>query len=195
MKTQTGMKKLGVLLLIPFMAMNIACTKASTASAGTAASATEAPAETTVQNNTTETDANTAAVTTSAETGEYFTDRDMEQTADLTNAVTYTVEDNQDINITEEGVYVLKGSAKEVTVTVDAADDAKVQIVLDGVTITNTDAVIFSKDDVTLNGLGTLTVESTDNGITSKDDLKVTGGTCSSNDNCRTFEIVYNWVY
>ena len=126
MKTTTGMKKLGVLLLIPFMAMNIACTKASTASAGTASSAKEAPAETTVQNNTTETDANTA-VTTSAETGEYFTDRDMEQTADLTNAVTYTVEDNQDINITEEGVYVLKGSAKEVTVTVDAADDAKVQ--------------------------------------------------------------------
>ena len=41
----------------------------------------------------------------------------------------------------------------------------------------NTDAVIFSKDDVMLNGLGTLTVESTDNGITSKDDLKVTGGT------------------
>ena len=41
----------------------------------------------------------------------------------------------------------------------------------------NTDAVIFSKDDVTVNGLGTLTVESTDNGITSKDDLKVTGGT------------------
>lgn len=216
MKTQTGMKKLGVLLLIPFMAMNIACTSASAANAGTAASAKEPPAETTVQNNTAETDANTAAVNTSVQTDEYFTDRDMEQTADLTDAKTVTVKDNQDISITEAGVYVLKGSAKEVTVTVDAADDAKVQIVLDGVTITNTDspciyvknadkvfvtttsgsdnklsvtgtftadgdtntdAVIFSKDDVTLSGLGTLTVKSTDNGITSKDDLKVTGGT------------------
>lgn len=42
----------------------------------------------------------------------------------------------------------------------------------------NTDAVIFSKDDLTLNGTGTLTVVSSNgNGITSKDDLKITGGT------------------
>ncbi|MGX8728122.1 MAG: carbohydrate-binding domain-containing protein [Lachnospiraceae bacterium] len=42
---------------------------------------------------------------------------------------------------------------------------------------TNTDAVIFSKDDLVLNGLGTLTIHSTDNGISAKDDFKVTGGT------------------
>ena len=42
---------------------------------------------------------------------------------------------------------------------------------------TNTDAVIFSKDDLVLNGLGTLNISSTDNGITCKDDLKLTGGT------------------
>lgn len=40
----------------------------------------------------------------------------------------------------------------------------------------NTDAVIFSKDDLVLNGTGSLTISSTDNGITSKDDLKITGG-------------------
>ena len=42
---------------------------------------------------------------------------------------------------------------------------------------TNTDAVIFSRDDLVLNGLGTLNISSTDNGISCKDDLKVTGGT------------------
>jgi hypothetical protein len=42
---------------------------------------------------------------------------------------------------------------------------------------TNTDAVIFSKDDLVLNGLGTLTINSTDHGIAAKDDFKATGGT------------------
>lgn len=38
------------------------------------------------------------------------------------------------------------------------------------------DAVIYSKDDLTLNGTGKLLVVSTENGITAKDDLKITGG-------------------
>ncbi len=42
---------------------------------------------------------------------------------------------------------------------------------------TNTDAVIFSKDDLVFNGLGTLTINSSNNGISCKDDLKFTGGT------------------
>ncbi|MDO5107324.1 MAG: carbohydrate-binding domain-containing protein [Coriobacteriaceae bacterium] len=147
---------------------------------------------------------------------ELFTERDLTQNADLTGAVCYTLEDGQDIAITSEGVYVISGTASNVTITVDAPDTDKVQIVLDGATITNddfpciyvksadkvfvttaegstnalsvtgtfsadgdtnTDAAIFSRDDLTLNGLGTLTVSSTDNGITCKDDLKVTGGT------------------
>ena len=45
---------------------------------------------------------------------------------------------------------------------------------------TNTDAVIYSKDDLVLNGLGTLTINSAaGNGISGKDDIKVTGGTYS----------------
>lgn len=147
---------------------------------------------------------------------ELFTDRDLTQNADLSEATSYTVSDNSNISITSAGVYVLTGTASNVTVTVDAADDDKVQIVLDSVSITNdsapaiyvknadkvfvttaentsnplsvtgaftadgdtnTDAVIFSKDDLVLNGLGSLTIDSTDNGVTSKDDLKVTGGT------------------
>ena len=164
----------------------------------------------------------TALSTTSAngvlDTTDLFTDRDLEQTADLTGAKTIQVASGQDVNITEEGVYVLSGTATDVTVRVDADSAAKVQLVLDGLSITNsdapaiyvvsadkvfvttaqgstnelsvtgqfvadgdtnTDAVIFSRDDLVLNGLGTLKITSTDNGVSSHDDLKVTGGTYS----------------
>ena len=147
-------------------------------------------------------------------TSDMFTDRDLEQTVDTTDATKYTVTSGKDINITKEGVYVISGTATNSTIYVEADDEAKIQIVLDGVNITNTnfpciyvksgdkvfittsadssltvsgtfmadkdtntDGVIFSKSDITLNGTATLTINSTDNGVVSKDDLKVTGGT------------------
>lgn len=160
---------------------------------------------------------------TTINSSELFTERDLEQEPDLTNANKISLNDNEDITIKEEGVYVVSGTAKEATITVDVLDTEKVQIVLDGASITNTDfpciyvvnadkvfvtttnskntlsvtgtfiadgetntdAAIFSKDDLVLNGVGTLTITSSDNGIVSKDDLKVTGGTyeitCSNN--------------
>lgn len=66
-----------------------------------------------------------------------FTKRDLKQTADLTGAVEYTVTDGQDIRITNEGVYVLTGTASDVTVSVEAGEEDKVQLVLDGLTVTN----------------------------------------------------------
>ena len=148
------------------------------------------------------------------DTAELFSDRDLTQTADLTGAVNYTVSNGKDIHITAAGVYVLSGSASDVTVYVEAGDQDKVQLVLDGVTVTNkdfpcvyvksadkvfittaadsalsvtgaftadgdtnTDGVIFSRDDLTLNGTAALTISSADNGVVCKDDLKVTGGT------------------
>ncbi len=148
------------------------------------------------------------------DTSDLFTDRDLEQEADLTDAYYMTLEDGEDITISSEGVYVISGSASDASIIVEAADTDKVQIVLDGVSITNsdspaiyvksadkvfvtttdskntltvtgtfsadgetnTDAVIFSKEDLVLNGEGTITISSTGNGITCKDDLKVTGG-------------------
>ena len=163
-----------------------------------------------------------AAGSSALELTDIFTERDLEQTADLSEAKTYTLSDGQNIEITSEGVYVITGTAKNASIRVEAGDEDKVQLVLDGVSVTNdstpciyvksadkvfitttdsenalsvtgtftadgdtnTDAVIFCKDDVVLNGTGTLTINSTDNGITSKDDLKITGGainiTCTS---------------
>ena len=186
------------------LSMLTACGTANTSTAETAE--TETAAVTT-----------TAAVAadTEAESDGLFTDRDLTQTADLTDAVKKTVSDGDTLTITAEGVYVLTGEAENAQVVVEAPDDAKVQLVLDALTVTNdsvpviyvksadkvfitttdsentlavtgaftadgdtnTDAVIFSKDDLVLNGTGTLTISSTDNGVTSKDDLKVTGGT------------------
>lgn len=167
------------------------------------------------------TDSSSTSIISSVEgsildTTDMFSDRDLQQTADLTDAEYIELTSGEDVLIEEEGVYVLSGDAEEVSVIVEAAEDAKIQIVLDGVNIsnedspaiyvksadkvfvtttdsenymevtgpytadgdTNLDAVIFSKADLTLNGLGTLEIVSTQgNGVTSKDDLKVTGGT------------------
>lgn len=159
----------------------------------------------------------TAAVSSNGaiDASELFSKRDLKQSAELSEATVYTVSDGKDISITAEGVYVLSGSAKNVTVVVDAGDEDKVQLVLDGLSVTNddspviyvknadkvyvttaegsentlsvtgtftadgstnTDAVVFSRDDLVLNGLGTLNISSTDNGVSCKDDLKITGG-------------------
>lgn len=149
-------------------------------------------------------------------TADLFSNRDLEQTADTSSAVNLTVQDGSTLDITEEGVYVISGSASNCTIKVNAAKDTKIQLVLDGVSIenddfpaiyvvsadkvfittteknstlavnnefkadgdTNTDAVIFSKDDLVLNGKGNLEIYSAyGNGISSKDELKITGGT------------------
>ncbi len=82
-------------------------------------------------------------------------------------------------NITNDSapaIYVKNADKVFVTTAKDSQNSLSVtgEFTADGET--NTDAVIFSKDDLTLNGLGTLIIASTNNGVTSKDDLKVTGG-------------------
>ena len=151
-------------------------------------------------------------VGTLVDTSELFTERDSEASADLKGAVSLSVSDGETLTIDTEGVYVLSGSASEATVVVDA-DGAKVQLVLNGLSITNsdfpclyvknadkvfvttaadsslavvsafradgetnTDGVIFSKDDLVLNGTATLSISSSGNGVVSKDDLKICSG-------------------
>lgn len=157
----------------------------------------------------------TSAAAGALDPSDLFSDRDMEQTADLTGAVRVTLSDGETVTLKAAGVYVISGTAANAQIVVAAGEEDKVQIVLDGVEMTNdstpciyvksadkvfvtttdsvnslsvtgtftadgttnTDAVIFSRDDLVLNGTGTLTITSTKNGISSKDDLKITGGT------------------
>lgn len=147
-----------------------------------------------------------------------FTERDLDQTYDESAAEKITLSGSEDVEITNEGVYVLSGSLENATVVVNVKDDEKVQLVLNGATITNEnkaailvvnadkvflttgkdskntittsgefetygdisniDAAIFSKDDLTINGLGTLSVSAGNgHGIVSKNDLRITGST------------------
>ena len=145
---------------------------------------------------------------------ELFTDRDLEQNVNTTSATNFTVTDENDIIIDASGTYKISGTAKNVTIYVEAEEDEKVQLVLENLSITNEtmpciyiktvdkifvnlqgtntlktigtfasdgstnlNGVIFSKQDITLNGTGILNIESTQNGITGKDDVKITGGT------------------
>ncbi len=145
-----------------------------------------------------------------------FSKRDLNQEPDLSDAETVEVQDERVITITEAGIYIISGQASNCTIKVEADKEAKVQLVFDGVSISNddfpavyvvsadkcfitttdsenslkvtgkfisdgdtkTDAVIFSKDDLVLNGTGTLNITSAyGNGISGKDDIKITGGT------------------
>ena len=85
-------------------------------------------------------DINTLAVTTKLlSEDELFSNRDKEQETNLTGATKYEVVDNTEINITKEGVYVISGTASNVTINVEAGDEEKVQLVLDNLNISNED--------------------------------------------------------
>lgn len=124
------------------------------------------------------------------ETEDVFTDRDLLQTPDLSEAQYLTASDGETLSITEAGIYVISGSAEDCTIRVEAADDAKVQLVLDGVSITNADfpaIYVVSADKcfvTTTDSENSLTVTgsftsdgdtSTDAVIFSKDDLVLSG--------------------
>ena len=125
------------------------------------------------------------------------------------------------VTITQAGSYTLTGSLSDGQILVDAGNESKVRLILDGVSVTssasaaiyvrsadkvvislmdgtsstlsnggsfvqtdenNVDAVIFSKDDLTIKGSGSLTVNSpAGHGIVGKDDLKIKSGTISVN--------------
>lgn len=172
---------------------------------------TESVAEVSVSEEVNNTSVVTDVVLASAES-DAFTTRDLTQTADLSAAKTITVSDDETVSITEDGIYVLTGSATNACVVIEAGDEDKIQLVLDNVSIENTnqpcilvenadkvfltsaegsdnvlsvsgqfsgdaDAVVYSKDDLVLNGLGTVAINSTGDGVCSNDDLKLTGGT------------------
>ena len=160
------------------------------------------------------------------DTSQYFSDRDADPSYDEAKAGKITLKgssasssaqgvevDGSTVTITKAGTYVLEGQSEGVQVVVKAGDQDKVQLVLDGVTMTGSDAAIvvesadktfltladgsqnsisdsakhsntdvdaaiYSRDDLTLNGSGSLKVEGLyGNAIESNDDLRITGGT------------------
>ncbi len=161
-----------------------------------------------------------------------FSSRDIDYTYDVQTATKVMLSDagstiagsgataaGSQVTINTEGTYILSGTLSNGSIVVDVSDEnAKVQIVLAGVSITNQsgaaiviesadkafitladstvntladgsvhdtaadgnthDGVIFSHDDLTLNGKGSLTINANyDNGIVGKDDVCVTSGT------------------
>lgn len=160
-----------------------------------------------------------------------FSDRDLSGEYDEKNAVIVTCTDSgfkaegsgvkadgSVLTISAEGGYIISGEIKNGRIVVDADSADKVQIVLNGVSITcsdyapiyvknadkvfltlakgtknvisdgktykedseesTVDAAIFSKDDLVINGSGSLQVNGNmSHAIVSKDDLKITGGT------------------
>ncbi len=165
-----------------------------------------------------------------ADTSDYFSSRDLEIGYDEETAAAITLNGDSaecdsdavsisgsTITITDEGTYILTGTLEDGMILIDAEDTDKIQLVLNGVTISNStsaaiyvrqadkvfittasgstntlsntgsyeaiddnniDAVIFSKDDLTLNGAGTLVINAqAGHGVVSKDDLVITSGT------------------
>ncbi len=205
-------KRRGLLLCLALILLLSAC-KNSTAESGSASASTE-----------------TESVVETVEASEMFTDRDYEVGYDETAAAYITLNgtsaqcdsdavqiDGSTVTITDEGTYILSGSLADGMIIVDADNTDKLQLVLDGVSVSssasaalyvrqadkvfitttadsenaltnggeftaiddnNIDAAVFSKDDLTFNGQGSLTIASpAGHGVVSKDDLVFTSGT------------------
>ncbi len=195
------------------------------------ADSSDSGSETSSESSSSENGVSDVAVTQTSyiDTTDLFSNRDLDPSYDSKDASTIKLSDSGSssdsksvktngsvITITGEGIYVLSGSLSDGQIVVDA-DDAKVQLVLDGVSVSssssaaiyvknadkvfitlaegsknslattgeyvaidenNIDAVIYAKDDIVLNGSGSLTVSNGyGHGIVGKDDIKVTGGT------------------
>ena len=163
-----------------------------------------------------------------------FTDRDMKNDFDTSEAVTIQLNgtsasassdsvkiSGSSVTVTEEATYIISGTLSDGMIVVDASDTAKLQLVLNGVNVTNSasaalyiteadkvfvtladgtentlanggsfeaidgnniDGAVYSRQDLTFNGSGSLTVTSpAGHGIVCKDDLVFTGGTYTVN--------------
>ena len=171
------------------------------------------------------------AAETSAESSELFSERDLSASYDeelfhitLSGSTASSDSDRvsvsgSTVSVSGPGTYLVSGTLDNGGIVVNAGEQDKVQLVLNGVsiasdtgaaiyvaqadkvfitlgegtanTLTNgghfaeisdskADAVIYSKDDLTLNGSGSLTVNSpAGHGITVKDDVTITSGSYS----------------
>ena len=194
-------KSIIICLLIFSFTTLIACSKRLDHSINDNFTTLPTPIENTIDNNSFQPMINTS---------ELFTQRDLTNTVDKAQAISLSLKNNEDYLIDKEGIYLLSGDYTNTTIIVEVSDNEKVQLILDGVNITNDnhaciyvenadklfvttisnssltvtnmfessndkiDAVIYSKDDLTLNGIATLTVNSSETAIKCNDDLTIT---------------------
>ena len=100
---------------------------------------------------------------------------------DADSAKVQLVLDNVDITCASSAAIYVKNADKTfITLAEDSENILMNTAEYEAIDDNNIDAVIFSKDDLTLNGKGTLTINSEyGHGIVSKDDLKLVSGTCN----------------
>ena len=100
---------------------------------------------------------------------------------DADSAKVQLVLDNVDITCASSAAIYIKSADKTfITLAEDSENILMNTAEYEAIDENNIDAVIFSKDDLTLNGKGTLTINSEyGHGIVSKDDLKLVSGTCN----------------
>lgn len=122
---------------------------------------------------------------------------------DADSAKVQLVLDNADITYASSAAIYVKNADKAFITLAEGSENILMNTAeYEAIDDNNIDAVIFSKDDLTLNGKGTLTINSEyGHGIVSKDDLKLVGGTynitaenhaLSGKDSVRIAEGTYN---
>ena len=122
---------------------------------------------------------------------------------DADSAKVQLVLDNADITCASSAAIYIKNADKTFITLAEGSENILMNTAeYETIDDNNIDAVIFSKDDLTLNGKGTLTINSEyGHGIVSKDDLKLVGGTynitaenhaLSGKDSVRIAEGTYN---
>lgn len=100
---------------------------------------------------------------------------------DADSAKVQLVLDNVDITCASSAAIYIKSADKMFITLAEGSENILMNTAeYEAIDDNNIDAVIFSKDDLTLNGKGTLTINSEyGHGIVSKDDLKLVSGTCN----------------
>ena len=100
---------------------------------------------------------------------------------DADSAKVQLVLDNADITCASSAAIYVKNADKTFITLAEGSENILMNTAeYEAIDDNNIDAVIFSKDDLTLNGKGTLTINSEyGHGIVSKDDLKLVSGTCN----------------
>ena len=183
-----GTKLYQRIAIVPIVALGLAvagCNKQAVNGTATTAPTTNTATTTTTQKNTTLNYSKNSPL----DTTNMFTQTDLTQTVDTTNAKKISLEDGKDVvfdnvsitNTNKPAVYTVNAKNVYVTTTQNSTNNLKVTGEFTEDNGDDIDAVIFAKTNITLNGLGTLNIDSSANGVASNNDLKVTGGTYNVN--------------